>query len=115
MKFKPLALCGFVCSCMCVRDHISEHARQAREHAINHSFCCFAASGRVINSKFLNVANERTSNQKNKQMNKQMPNEQPNAEQTNRKSEGKSVFESFKLWDFTLLKMIIQTKICYLF
>ena len=49
-----------------------------------------------------------------RQTNDQTLIKRPNAEQT-RKSEGKSIFESFKLWDYTMFKMIIQTKICNLF
>ncbi len=49
-----------------------------------------------------------------RQTNDQTLLKRPNAEQT-RKSEGKSIFESFKLWDYTMFKMIIQTKICNLF
>ena len=104
----------FVRACVCVIIFPSTLAKHASMQLII-LFVVLPRADVSLIQNFLNVANERTSNQKNKQMNKQMPNEQPNAEQTNRKSEGKSVFESFKLWDFTLLKMIIQTKICYLF
>ena len=44
--------------------------------------------------------NKRTNERTNEQTNERT-NERTNAEQTNRKSEGKSVFESFKLLDYT--------------
>ncbi len=104
----------FVRACVCVIVFPRTLAKHASVRLIIH-FVVFPRADVSLIQNFSNVANKQTSNQKNKQMNKQMPNEQPNAEQTNRKSEGQSVFESFKLWDYTMLKMIIQTKICYLF
>jgi hypothetical protein len=71
-------------------------------------FSCFAATGHLFNSIFMNVANEsRVSNQSNERASKRQTNKWMNyqtnkqtSEQMNRKSEGKSISESFKLWDF---------------
>ncbi len=135
MKFEPLAFRSFVRACVGAPDRqracMSERPSvRTCERAINHSFCGFAASGHVVKIKIcerckrtIEQLNKQNSDQTNERMNEppnkrtnERTNERTNKRQeTNRKSEGKSVIESFKLFDYTMFNMIIQTKICYLF